>query len=169
MISMLKQNINLLQKEDSFAPRLSLKRIGLVWLILLLFYSVYGLWLFFSYQSLAKQNAMLLAQQAIADNKMRLLAQTKSHNIHIPLPLSRYLEGIKSGGVAGTFLNEFYLESNGNKVLFRGQAQDITLLPKLLSSWQQGNKLKNQVIGNIQIEKLNASDNAVQFSFEANN
>lgn len=169
MISMLKQNINLLQKEDNLEPRLSLKRISLIWLAIALFYSIYGGWLYISYHQLINANAQIKALQESAQNKMQLLSEVKHQEISISLPLSTYLEGIKLGSVPGTTLSEFYLESTGKNVHFSGQAQDVTLLPQLLTSWQQGKKLRNQIIGNIQIEKLDANNKAVKFSFEANN
>lgn len=197
MMVLLKQKINLYQKSQAFAPRLSALRITQIWLgmatLLILSAFVHKL----SLHSQRKEIENLkLAQGKESEQLIDLAQQRKNKNILSTkgelaslkekiadvdavvsqlnkleaderYPFSFYVESLVMRHVKGTYLAYINLQDEGKKMTFSGVALEPQLVPIMVQSWQKSPSLISTQVKKVRLDNMKQDKDFVKFNLQA--
>lgn len=197
MMALLKQKINLYQKSQAFAPRLSALRISQIWLgaaaILIVSSFSHKLSLHSQLKEIealklvqAKESEQLidLAQtrknknKAMSKNEIALLkekildvdsviSQLNKLEADEKYPFSFYVESLVMRHVKGTYLAYISLQDEGKKMTFSGVALEPQLVPIMVQSWQKTPSIISTQVKKVKLDNLKQDKDFVKFNLQA--
>jgi len=197
MMALLKQKINLYQKSQAFAPRLSALRITQIWLgaaaILIVSSFSHKLSLHSQLKEIealklaqAKESEQLidLAQtrknknKAMSKNEIALLkekildvdsviSQLNKLEADEKYPFSFYVESLVMRHVKGTYLAYISLQDEGKKMTFSGVALEPQLVPIMVQSWQKTPSIISTQVKKVKLDNLKQDKDFVKFNLQA--
>lgn len=197
MTTILKQKINLYQKSQAFAPRLSALRIAQTWLGLaaVLIISAFSHKLSLHSQlkeienlklAQGKENAELIDLAQLRKNKNThmskneiallkekildvdgVISQLNRLEADEKYPFSFYIESLVMRHVKGTYLAYINLQDEGKKMTFSGVALEPQLVPIMVQSWQKTPSIINTQVKKVRLDNLKQDKDFVKFNLQA--
>lgn len=197
MNNALKQKINLYQKSQAFAPKLSALRIAQIWLgisavlILLAFTNKLSLG-----SQLNKIEQLKIEQAKESEQLIEMAQLKKNRNLHASkselallkeqisdvdgvisqlrkleneerYPFSFYVESLVMRHVKGTYLAYINLQDEGRKMTFSGVALEPQLVPIMVQSWQKSPSLISTQVKKVRLDNLKQDKDFVKFNLQA--
>lgn len=120
----------------------------------------------------AKNNPQKVQEQvnALKDNINHVqsaISQLQEQENNKSYPLSLYLEGFANTHVKGMYVSHFYMQNEGKKMSFAGNALSAQLVPKMVQSWEQAPVMKGRKFQKLNIERVNNKAAYVKFKLQA--
>ncbi|MBS0286392.1 MAG: hypothetical protein JSR17_03800 [Proteobacteria bacterium] len=95
------------------------------------------------------------------------IAQLQEQENYKTYNLSLYLQGFANTHVKGMYVSHFYLQNEGKKMSFQGDALSAQLVPQMVQSWEKTQVMKGRKFQQLSIERVNNKTDIVKFKLQA--
>ncbi len=82
-------------------------------------------------------------------------------------PLSSYLEGFAASHVKGMYVSHFYMENEGHRMNFAGNALSPQLVPLMVKSWESTQVMKGRRFQKLNLQQIDKNKPWVKFNLQA--
>lgn len=81
--------------------------------------------------------------------------------------LSAYLEGFALSHVKGMYVSHFYMQNEGKKMAFDGDALAPQLVPQMVQAWEKSTVMKGRRFQKLNISRIKDNSQSVKFNLQA--
>ncbi len=81
--------------------------------------------------------------------------------------LSTYLEGFAISHIKGMYVSHFYMQNEGKKMSFNGNALSAQLVPQMVQAWEKRTVMKGRRFQKLNIQRIKDDPQWVKFNLQA--
>jgi len=102
-----------------------------------------------------------ISKTQIAISQLQVQENNQTHH------LSAYLEGFANAHVKGMYVSHFYMQNEGKKMAFDGDALAPQLIPQMVQAWEKNTVMKGRRFQKLSITRVKDNSQSVKFNLQA--